>query len=216
MELQGKLLRVLQEKEIMRLGGARHIPVDVRIVASSNIDVHRAVAEGKFRADLFYRLNVAPVRIPALRERGDDIMPLAEHFIKAFSCKHGKNICGLDDAARGIFMRYNWPGNVRELKNVLERLVILTDEDRIAAELLPAEMLAETVLVQPVSVIQGRSLKHLKHEHEKGALVRVLAEVRGNITHAARILRVSRNTVVNKINQHGIDIGAYRVQNEEK
>jgi DNA-binding NtrC family response regulator len=124
--LQAKLLRVLQEREFERVGGNRTIKVNVRIIATSNRDLMRNVEMGLFRLDLFYRLNVFPVVVPPLRERADDIIVLAEHFLKRFSRKHGIRVTGISDAARKSLTQYHWPGNVRELQNVIERAVILT------------------------------------------------------------------------------------------
>jgi len=124
--LQAKLLRVLQEREFERVGGNRTIKVNVRIIATSNRDLMRNVEMGLFRADLFYRLNVFPVIVPPLRERSDDIIVIAEHFLKRFSRKHGIRVTGIADGARKSLIQYHWPGNVRELQNVIERAVILT------------------------------------------------------------------------------------------
>jgi DNA-binding NtrC family response regulator len=125
--LQAKLLRVLQEREFERVGGNRTIRVNVRIIATSNRDLARAVENGTFRSDLFYRLNVFPVILPPLRERAGDIMVLGDHFLKRFSRKHGIKINGFSDSARAAMNSYRWPGNVRELQNVVERAVILTE-----------------------------------------------------------------------------------------
>ena len=122
---QAKLLRVLQTGEVERLGGSKPIPVDVRVVAATNVDLEQAVAQGRFRADLLYRLNVYPIRVPALRERLDDIEPLAKHLLQKFSDLHGKKVAGLSDRALAALRQYPWPGNVRELENLLERALIL-------------------------------------------------------------------------------------------
>jgi DNA-binding NtrC family response regulator len=124
--LQAKLLRVLQEREFERVGGSRTIKVNVRIIATSNRDLLRHVEQGEFRQDLFYRLNVFPVHVPALRERAEDILLLAEHFLRRFSRKHGVKVTGFSDSARTAMLGYRWPGNVRELQNTIERAVILS------------------------------------------------------------------------------------------
>jgi DNA-binding NtrC family response regulator len=128
--LQAKLLRVLQEREFERVGGNRTIKVNVRIVATSNRDLINYVEKGDFRQDLYYRLNVFPVHVPALRERVEDIPVLAEHFLRRFSRKHGVKVTGFSDSARSAMQAYRWPGNVRELQNTVERAVILSEGGR--------------------------------------------------------------------------------------
>jgi DNA-binding NtrC family response regulator len=128
--LQAKLLRVLQEREFERVGGNRTIKVNVRIVATSNRDLLSYVEKGDFRQDLYYRLNVFPVHVPPLRERGEDILMLAEHFLRRFARKHGIKVTGLSDSARAMILAYRWPGNVRELQNTIERAVIFSESGR--------------------------------------------------------------------------------------
>ncbi|UCF95320.1 MAG: sigma 54-interacting transcriptional regulator [Desulfobacterales bacterium] len=133
-ELQGKLLRVLQEGELDRVGGTRTISVDVRVIASTNHDLERAMKSGRFREDLFYRLNVFPIRAPALRDRKDDIPLLVEHFIQKYGSRFGKNIRTVPRNIMQAFLLYEWPGNIRELENVIERAVILSDNDKIGSD----------------------------------------------------------------------------------
>ena len=128
--LQAKLLRVLQEREFERVGGNRTIKVNVRIIATSNRDLLSYVEKGDFRQDLYYRLNVFPVHVPPLRERGEDILMLAEHFLRRFARKHGIKVTGLSDSARAMILAYRWPGNVRELQNTIERAVIFSESGR--------------------------------------------------------------------------------------
>ena len=130
LNLQAKLLRVLQEREFERVGGSRTIKVNVRIIATSNRDLLKHVEQGEFRQDLYYRLNVFPVHVPALRERIDDIMLLADHFLRRFARKHGIKVTGFSDSARTAMLGYRWPGNVRELQNTIERAVILSESGR--------------------------------------------------------------------------------------
>jgi formate hydrogenlyase transcriptional activator len=127
LELQPKLLRVLQEKQIERLGGSHTLPVDVRIIAATNQDLWRMVQERNFRADLYYRLNVFPIMLPPLRERKDDIPLLVEHFVEGYAKKAGKNITSIDTKTLELCMEYDWPGNIRELQNVVERAVIVSE-----------------------------------------------------------------------------------------
>ena len=139
LKIQVKLLRVLQHGEIERLGGTQTRKVDVRVIAATNVDLQAAVAAGRFRSDLMYRLNVYPIRIPPLRERVDDIEPLAAHLLQRFAALHGKRVAGFTDRALDAMRGYPWPGNVRELENLIERGVILasTDEPVDVHELFP-------------------------------------------------------------------------------
>src|SRR6202044_741597 len=127
-------LRVLQEREFERVGSSRPISVDVRVIAATNRDMRAAVAAGAFRLDLFYRLNVFPLRVPSLRERGEDIPLLVEYMIERFARKTGKKIRSISRATLDLFQAYDWPGNIRELQNVVERAVILSDEDTFAVD----------------------------------------------------------------------------------
>uniref|UniRef100_B8DLL1 Sigma54 specific transcriptional regulator, Fis family n=1 Tax=Nitratidesulfovibrio vulgaris (strain DSM 19637 / Miyazaki F) TaxID=883 RepID=B8DLL1_NITV9 len=141
--LQVKILRVLQEKEIERVGGAGVKKVDVRIVAATNRDLEREVAAGRFREDLYYRLNVIPLHLPALRERGGDILVLAEHFMRRFCERKGRRCLALAPDTRKVLAAYSWPGNVRELENFMERLSILADDDVVPPADLPRKILDE-------------------------------------------------------------------------
>lgn len=156
--LQAKLLRVLQEREFERVGGSRTIKVNVRIIATSNRDLLRHVEHGEFRQDLYYRLNVFPVHVPALRERVEDIMLLADHFLRRFARKHGVKVTGFTDAARAALLGYRWPGNVRELQNTVERAVILSESGRavtVGALGLPGEvgLIGELPLTPAISPV---------------------------------------------------------------
>jgi len=209
MHLQAKILRVLQDgreglKEIERLGSAKVIPVDLRIIAATNIDFKRAVKEKKFREDLFYRLNVLPIHIPPLRKRKDDIPPLIEHYVTKFSKKSYKNIKKVSGKALESLTNYCWPGNVRELENLMERVVTLNDTGEIDLEDLPLE-----VLVIRENIADGQSAKdiNLKEaiEHlERQFIKRALQKTKGNQAKAAEILGIHRNTLFMKLNQLGI------------
>jgi two-component system response regulator PilR (NtrC family) len=135
--LQVKVLRVLQERKFRRVGGTEEIDVDIRIIAATNRDLAKMVADGQFREDLFYRINVIPVRLPPLRERGDDVVPLAGHFVAKYAAQMKKAISGISDAAMACLAAYAWPGNVRELENAMERAVALERTSSILAESLP-------------------------------------------------------------------------------
>jgi formate hydrogenlyase transcriptional activator len=133
-EAQCALLRVLQERQLERVGGSRTIQVDVRVIAATNCDLSAAIESGKFRLDLFYRLNIFPIHVPPLRERPEDILPLAKHFIKRYAAKVGKRIRNVDKRTAQFLEAYPWPGNIRELQNVIERTVILCDTETLAVD----------------------------------------------------------------------------------
>lgn len=127
LEIQSKLLGTLQERQIYRVGGASPVKIDIRVIAATNRDLQAEVAAGRFRQDLFYRLNVVSLRLPPLRERVQDVLALAEHLIQFYAQKFARNICSLSPAARAMIQRYSWPGNIRELENVIERAVLLNN-----------------------------------------------------------------------------------------
>lgn len=142
--MQAKLLRVLEDRTFRRVGGTKDIQIDVRIVSATNKDLLEAIEEKTFRNDLYYRIQVIPIFLPPLRERRDDILPLARHFIEHFNREFGKNVTGLSKMAEKFLVEYSWPGNIRELKNVLERAIILENEETLLLEHLPQEMVAKT------------------------------------------------------------------------
>jgi DNA-binding NtrC family response regulator len=206
--LQAKLLRVLEEGTFRRVGGLKDIPLDVRIVAASNRDLKAESEAGRFRLDLYYRLSVIQIDIPPLRERGDDILLLAEHYIKQFGerLKLRKKIRGLSPEVAEAFRRYSWPGNVRELRNVVERALILEDADLITTEYLPRDLLAQAGQAAPAASAppraegfgggrdfllppQGLSLEGLETSLVRQAIERS----GGNQTRAAELLGISRD-----------------------
>jgi transcriptional regulator with PAS, ATPase and Fis domain len=195
--IQAHLLRVLEEKELTRVGGNDLIKVDVRIISATNKDMKKAIANGSFREDLYYRLNVVTIELPPLRERKDDILLLADYFLKRFASENKKDITGFSPEATECLLKCSWPGNVRELENAIERAVILTQSPRIEAADLPEEKL---VLTYPVS--PGRSLRDV----EQKCIANVLNETNGNCTQAARILGISRVTLYNKIREYGLNV----------
>jgi len=197
-ETQVALLRVLQEREFERLGGTRSIPVDVRVIAATNCDLAAAVRSGKFRLDLFYRLNVFPIHVPPLRERPEDILLLAKYFIERYAAKNGKRIRTVEKRTTELLERHYWPGNIRELQNIVERAMILCDSDTFIVE--EAWLHPET---EPRAGLQ-RSLIHQERELIEAAL----AETGGRISGphgAARRLGVPRTTLESKIKSLGID-----------
>jgi transcriptional regulator with PAS, ATPase and Fis domain len=142
--MQAKLLRVLEERSFRRVGGTRDVQVDVRIVSATNKDLLKAMEEKTFRNDLYYRIQVIPIYLPPLRERKDDIIPLAEHFINYFNREFGKNVKSISRMAEKFLTEYTWPGNIRELKNVIERAIILENEETLLLEHLPQEIVTKT------------------------------------------------------------------------
>jgi DNA-binding NtrC family response regulator len=213
--LQAKLLRVLQEGEIRPLGAARSQKIDVRVVAATNKDLEERLANGSFREDLFYRLNVIHIHLPALRDRADDILPLAEHFLATATSKAGKDIRAFHEAAKKVMLGYGWPGNVRELENVVERAVALTEGTLIRVEDLPvlpgtrARPVDADGEQDPLAAAAGRGLTLA--ELERDYIMCVLAAEGGNKTRAAQRLGLDRKTLYRKLEEYAAS-GA--IQNE--
>ena len=207
-QLQAKLLRVLQECEVDRLGGKTPVKVDVRIIATSNRDLKKCMEERTFREDLYYRLNVVPVRIPPLRERPGDIMPLAEHFLRKYGQANGQPKTRLSEGASGRLQAYTWPGNVRELENIIERAVLIAN-----GLILPAHMgledgceVANTVTtVAPIPEMpSGDAPPATLRDMEKAMILETLDRVSGNKTKASKILGISVRTMRNKLHEYQI------------
>jgi DNA-binding NtrC family response regulator len=195
-ELQAKLLRVLQEREIERVGGTRAIKIDVRIIAATNADVPAAVRAGTFREDLYYRLNVVHIGVPPLRNRADDIPFLVEHFVRRYVHESGKQIENLTPEALEMLRAYRWPGNVRELQNVIERAVVLTDGPTIGVDDLPLELSVGVANTPPE---ESLPLNEASDRFEQQMVLRVLDRVRGNVSEAARLLGLHRNSLKAKL-----------------
>jgi DNA-binding NtrC family response regulator len=194
--LQAKLLRVLQEFEIDRVGGKEPVPIDVRIIATTNVDLQRAVAEGKFREDLFYRLNVIPLKIPPLRERKEDIPLLVEHFVEKHSARCKKAAPAISPEVLGVLKDYEWRGNVRELENVIERTVLLHKD----GTLLPHHLIIEEPEGKGKESSSGG--KVTMKEMERELILRTLEDLEGNRTHAAKALGISIRTLRNKLSEY--------------
>ncbi len=192
--MQIKLLRVLQEKEIYMVGSSKPFKLDVRIVAATNKDLHTLVQKDHFREDLFYRLNVISLALPPLRERGNDVIILSNHFLKKFSDEVDKKAPFLSDKILGIFKNYAWPGNVRELENIIQRMVIMNDGKEIDVPDLP-DFMHFTVNNNSGSL---RSMEEVEHEH----ILYVLSAVNQNKTKAAEILGIDRKTLKSKLDKH--------------
>lgn len=199
-EFQVKLLRVLQEQEIERVGGTQTIKVDIRIIAATNRDLEQEVAEGRFREDLFWRLNVVRIVVPPLRERPEDIPLLIEFFLNQFNKEHGKQVT-LSPRALALLTTYSWPGNVRQLRTTIESLVILSTSREISPRQLPPEIQRETAPAQVVKFRVGTPLR----EAEKELIQATLAANDGNKALAARLLGLGRKTLYRKLEEYGIE-----------
>jgi len=201
MAMQPTLLRVLQERRLRPVGGSTEISFDTRILAATNRDLESDVEEGRFREDLFYRLNVVEIHVPPLRTRGNDILQLAQHFVDVLSKRMGKPVEGITAEAAKKLLDYDWPGNVRELENAIERAVTLTRFDRITVEDLPERISAyQSTRINPIDVDAEQVLP--LEELEKRYIERVLKVVGGNKTRAARLLGLDRRTLYRKLERY--------------
>jgi two-component system, NtrC family, response regulator AtoC len=227
-EMQVKLLRAIQEQEFERVGGIKTIKVDVRLVTATNRDLEREIKAGNFREDLYYRLNVVPIDIPPLRERGQDIALLVEHIITKFNERLKKSIRGIAPEALAKLERHNWPGNIRELENVLERTILFCSTDRIELSDLPEEFTQATEAVPagvpvlaeaagsgpaaagsgPLDAQNSTSLKDVVRAEtsrvERELIARALDETGGNVTQAAKLLKISRKSLQMKMKEFGL------------
>ncbi|NOY79057.1 MAG: sigma-54-dependent Fis family transcriptional regulator [Calditrichaeota bacterium] len=198
-DVQPKLLRALQEREVKPVGGSRPIPVDVRIIAATNQNLEEAISEGRFREDLFYRLNVVQIDVPPLRERRDDIPLLVQHFIEKYRKKQAKSgIKRISPEALQVLMLYHWPGNVRELENVIERTFALGGTETIQVSDLPDYLIQQIPKDNPPERTVLRSLREI----EKEAIDRTLRAVKGDRSRAAEILKIDRTTLYRKIKRY--------------
>ena len=203
--MQVKLLRVLQEHEVQRVGGSENIGVDARVVAATNRVLEEEVARGAFREDLYYRLNVVSVQVPALRERQEDIPLLADHFLRKFAAKNRRKVAGITPGCMDILRHYPWPGNVRELENVLERGVILMRGDYLDEESLPIAIkkwLAEQGGTATGPAAAAQDLPSSLVAAEKLVILKTLEDTGGNKSEAARRLGITRKTLLNKLNKY--------------
>lgn len=207
LKAQAKILRVLQEKRCERVGGTKTIETDVRVLAATNKDLEREMEEGRFREDLYYRLNVIPLKVSPLRDRKEDIPLLADHFLREFSVKEGYEKKTITQDALAILMDYDWPGNVRELKNIVERLVIMTSQNEITANnLAPLFMKEERALKIDDSLLSLDSLKAAKMEFEKRFIARKLQENNGNISKTAELIGLERGNLHKKIKIYNLEV----------
>ncbi|QSQ09268.1 Regulatory protein AtoC [Koleobacter methoxysyntrophicus] len=202
LNLQVKILQVIQDKEFKRVGGLKPIKTDVRIIAATNKDLKKMVDENRFREDLYYRLNVVPIHIPALRERKEDIIPLINYFLAEQNKKYGV-LKRIDSSAMNCLVKYSWPGNVRELKNIIERLVITASDDVITIEHLPGFIVEHTEPNSSINVNGIIKLKDAVKEIEKQIIKRAIAKYK-TTRKAAQVLGVSQPTIVRKMKKYRI------------
>ncbi len=195
--IQVKILRVLQEREFERVGGEKTIKVDVRIIAATNRNLEEEIAKGRFREDLYYRLNVVSINVPALRDRKEDILLLATEFLNRFSAKNGKRIDGFTSKAKSLLFNYDWPGNIRELQNCIESAVVMTRGSVIDVIDLPAKLRSSGSDCDFISVPCGSTLQ----QAEKIIIASTLSRSNGNKTKAAQLLGIGRKTLLRKLQE---------------
>ena len=205
--LQVKLLRVLQEQKFERVGGTRTLEIDVRIIAATNKNLINAVNKGKFRQDLYYRLNVIPMKVPPLRMRKSDIPLLVEFFVAKFNKQKQKHISGFTQKAMNALMEYSWPGNVRELENLVERLVILASDETIDLDDVPDSIKGKGDKVESIEVRipkDGIVFEHAVEEYEKKLILQALSETNWVKTKAAKLLNINRTTLIEKMKKKNL------------
>ncbi len=199
MDLQAKLLRAIQEGEIERVGGTKPIKTEFRLIAATNVDLEKAVKEGRFREDLYYRLNVIPIKLPPLRERIDDIPQLAEFFLRRYNTRFRKRILGITDSTMSMLGKYWWPGNIRELENLIERLVAVTDKEYISDEDLPLEF--HFAQLEPKGTHAGSLFEEATITFERNFILRALAKCAWNVTATAEYLGIPLSTLKYKMDR---------------
>jgi len=206
LETQAKLLRVIQEREFMRLGGIETIKVDVRIIAATNVDLQKMMSEGRFREDLYYRLHVITVQLPALRERKDDIPLLVQHFLDKYGVENNKPGLELSAEALDLLVDYDWPGNVRELENVIERATVLSAGSRIGADLIPDNVRSSRSFQMPQFVVppEGISYRDAEASFQRGLIESALEAAGGVQKRAAELLHIKPTTLNEMIKRHDI------------
>ena len=211
-EVQAKLLQAIQDQSFERVGGLKTISVDVRLITATNKNLPEEIKEGRFREDLYYRLNVFPIHLPPLRERTDDILPLAKHFLEKSNLKLGKKVLKLTPEVRDCLLAYSWPGNIREMEHLIERLVLMADGSVITTDIIPPDILK----IDPVRGLEPSSteevpprdaLKSHMEEMEKQIVTRCLEECDGNVTRAAQKLGLSRKGLQLKMIKHNLRRG---------
>ncbi|MFP4056182.1 MAG: sigma-54-dependent transcriptional regulator [Candidatus Brocadiia bacterium] len=210
---QAKILRVLQERECERVGGSQTIKIDVRIIAATNKDLAKAVEEGSFREDLYYRLNVFAINLPPLRQRKDDIPPLIDHFVATTARQLGKQVSGFSGEAMDLLLAYDWPGNVRELENYVQRAVVMTEEPVMDTSCLPAHVLTfEPRLDEEPELEPGRSLDDTLEDAERKLIRAALRRTGGVQTRAAKLLGITERSLWHRIKKLAIDVETIKDQ----
>ena len=212
LDIQAKMLHFLETRRFRRVGGTEELEVSLRILTATNEDLEQAVSEGRFREDLFYRLNVVPIDLPPLRARGDDVLLIAEHYLKWYSTLHGVELRTLAEDAKALFRAYAWSGNVRELRNVIERAVLMTDAPAIPASALSIDRRAGREGQSTARILTMDAAGQLSvdfpaeglaiEEVEKQLIQAALAEVKGNVSKAAALLHLSRDTLRYRIGKY--------------
>jgi Nif-specific regulatory protein len=203
---QVKLLRVLQEREFERVGGTETVKVNVRLIAATNKDMEKAIVDGTFREDLYYRLNVFTIFVPPLRERKADLLLLADHFLEKFSREHGKVIKRISTPAIDMLMAYHWPGNVRELENALERAVLVCDGAVVHGHHLPPSLQT----AEASGTVTRVTLKEAVASYERDLIIDALKTTRGNRAKAARLLDTTERILNYKVRAYGIDVRRFK------
>ena len=197
LHLQAKLLRVIQSRSVVRVGGSQAIPVNIRLICATNMDLEQLVREGRFREDLYYRINTVHIALPALRERREDIVPLAERFIGQFAEKYHRPLTGLDDSAKAVLEGGRWSGNIRELQNCIEKAVILSEGTTLTAKDIQLEQ-------AKAGVPAAGTLKEVSDAEEERLVREAVLRSNGNISAAAKMLGISRPTLYAKMKKYGL------------
>jgi transcriptional regulator with GAF, ATPase, and Fis domain len=207
---QAKILRVLQEREFERVGGAQTVRIDTRVIAATNRDLLKAVEEKKFREDLYFRLNVVTLYVPPLRERKDDIPLLVEHFIRTANANFRRNVGSISTEAMELLMGYDWPGNVRELQNYIERAIVLSDEPVIRPSCLPPHVTHREKASAPPVDTATRCLKDVMNDLERQIVLDALSKTNGVQVRAAEILGMTERSLWHLVKKHSIDVEQFR------
>ena len=207
LHLQAKLLRVIQNRSVVRVGGSKAIPVNIRLICATNMDLEQLVREGRFREDLYYRINTVHIALPPLRERREDIVPLAERFIGQYAGKYHRIVSGLDDSAKAVLESARWNGNIRELQNVIEKAVILCDPPVIlskAKNLSANDIQIDSSVASSLRMTNGGTLKDVSEAEEERLVREAVERMGGNISAAAKSLGISRPTMYAKMKKYGL------------
>ena len=200
LHLQAKLLRVIQNRSVVRVGGSQAIPVNIRLICATNMDLQQLVREGRFREDLYYRINTVHIALPALRERKEDIVPLAERFIAQFAEKYHRPLTGLDESAKAALEAARWNGNIRELQNVIEKAVILSEAKNLTAKDIQMDSSAKGLRMTG----EAGTIKAVSEAEEERLVRQAMDRTNGNISAAAKMLGVSRPTLYAKLKKYGL------------